>query len=108
MLQFSVGKVLVRDRTRSVAEEVNGARAGDAAFANYVWMAGYTLRMPRRKGEVDAALTPRSASRSRRPSAASVTEGISQTAHQTFRPFRLKTLDGKTRHSTISLTKSHW
>src|SRR5262249_23700443 len=39
MVQFTVGKVLIRDRTKSVAEEVNGVHEGDAAFANYVWQA---------------------------------------------------------------------
>jgi cytochrome oxidase Cu insertion factor (SCO1/SenC/PrrC family) len=85
MLQFSVGKLLVRDRTRSHAEEVNGTRAGDAAFANYVWMAGYTLRMPRKK-DAGEALTQSSASRS---------PNSSQTATGNFKPFNLKTLDGK-------------
>jgi cytochrome oxidase Cu insertion factor (SCO1/SenC/PrrC family) len=85
MLQFSVGKVLVRDRTRSHAEEVNGTRAGDAAFANYVWMGGYTLRMPRKK-DAGEALTQSSASRL--PKA-------SQAAAENFKPFSLKTLDGK-------------
>jgi len=84
MLQFSVGKLLVRDRTRSHAEEVNGVRAGDAAFANYVWMAGYTLRMPQKK-DAGEALTQNSASRLPRPS---------QTASENFKPFSLKTLDG--------------
>jgi cytochrome oxidase Cu insertion factor (SCO1/SenC/PrrC family) len=100
MLQFSVGKVMVRDRTKSVAEEINGAHEGDAAFANYVWMAGYTLRMPRKKdsGEV---LTQSNSSRSpgansSRPSiAAALPEGPSETASTNFKPFTLKTLDGK-------------
>jgi cytochrome oxidase Cu insertion factor (SCO1/SenC/PrrC family) len=84
MLQFSVGKVLIRDRTRSVAEEVNGVHEGDAAFANYVWMAGYTFRVPGRKraGE-EAALRP--ATRAAPPTA--VPDG--------FKPFALKTLDGQ-------------
>jgi cytochrome oxidase Cu insertion factor (SCO1/SenC/PrrC family) len=92
MLQFSVGKVMVRDRTKSVAEEINGVHEGDAAFANYVWMAGYTLRMPRKRdtGEV---LTQSNAAR---PSIAGAPpEGVSQTASDTFKPFNLKTLDGK-------------
>ena len=53
MLQFSVGKVFIRDRTRSVAEEINGAHEGDAAFANYVWMASYTIRVPGRSRGVE-------------------------------------------------------
>ena len=81
MLQFSVGKVLIRDRTKSVAEEVNGVHEGDAAFANYVWMAGYTLRIPgRKRAIVEEAAVPH-------PSANGAPEG--------FKPFMLKTLDGK-------------
>jgi thiol-disulfide isomerase/thioredoxin len=99
MLQFSVGKVMVRDRTKSVAEEINGVHEGDAAFANYVWMAGYTLRMPRKK-DVDEVLTQSNAGRSPRanalhPPLAGTPEGTSQTASNTFKPFSLKTLDGK-------------
>ena len=86
MLQFSVGKVMIRDRTKSVAEEINGVHEGDAAFANYVWMAGYTLRMPRKKS-ADEELTQ---SQSSRPPKANA-----QTTSDTFKPFSLKTLDGK-------------
>ncbi len=53
-VQFSIGKVLIRDRTKSVAEEVNGVHEGDAAFANYVWMAGYTFKMPNKRNAVEA------------------------------------------------------
>ena len=82
MLQFSAGKVLIRDRTRSVPEEINGARAGDAAFANYVWMAGYTLRLPgKHKGE-DEALRRGNVPQSNAAQA------------DNFKPFKLKTLDG--------------
>ncbi len=91
MLQFSVGKVMIRDRTKSVAEEINGVRAGDAAFANYVWMAGYTLRMPGKKSAVEE-----SAAKASHPSIAGVLPaGSSQTAPDTFESFSLKTLDGK-------------
>jgi cytochrome oxidase Cu insertion factor (SCO1/SenC/PrrC family) len=100
MLQFSVGKVMVRDRTKSVAEEINGVHEGDAAFANYVWMAGYTLRMPR-KNDVGEALTQSNASRlpranaSRLPIGGTLPEGTPQTVSNAFKPFTLKTLDGK-------------
>ena len=87
MLQFSVGKVMIRDRTKSVAEEINGVHEGDAAFANYVWMAGYTLRMPRKKS-ADEELTQ---SQSSRPTQ----KQMLRRASDTFRPFSLKTLDGK-------------
>jgi len=100
MLQFSVGKVMIRDRTKSVAEEVNGVHEGDAAFANYVWMAGYTLRMPRKK-DAGEELTQSNSSRLPRanaahpPVAGTLPETASQTASTIFKPFSLKTLDGK-------------
>ncbi|SPF54794.1 conserved hypothetical protein [Candidatus Sulfopaludibacter sp. SbA4] len=81
MLQFSVGKVMIRDRTKSVAEEINGVHEGDAAFANYVWMAGYTLRMPGKKNPAEPLAQSNS---SRLPGAS-----------DTFKPFTLRTLDGK-------------
>jgi cytochrome oxidase Cu insertion factor (SCO1/SenC/PrrC family) len=84
MLQFSVGKVLIRDRTKSVAEEVNRVHEGDSAFANYVWMAAYTLRIPGRKHATEeASFTP--AARAVRPAA----------DPDSFKPFTLKTLDGQ-------------
>jgi hypothetical protein len=82
MLQFSVGKVMIRDRTKSVAEEVNGAHEGDAAFANYVWMAAYTLRIPGKRSREEET------SRLRAPA---------QQDPDKFKPFVLKTLDGKTK-----------
>jgi cytochrome oxidase Cu insertion factor (SCO1/SenC/PrrC family) len=96
MLQFSVGKLMVRDRTKSVAEEINDVHEGDAAFANYVWMAGYTLRMPGKKS-VAEELTQRNPSRLPNANAAQPSIGgkVSQTASDTFKPFSLKTLDGK-------------
>jgi peroxiredoxin len=100
MLQFSVGKVMVRDRTKSVAEEINGVHEGDAAFANYVWMAGYTLRIPGKKSAVEqltqsnSSRLPR-ASASHQPTADALSEGPSARTSDTFKPFTLKTLDGK-------------
>ena len=85
MLQFSVGKVLIRDRTKSVAEEVNGVHEGDAAFANYVWMIGYTLRMPGRKSQVESRIAPGAIPATRTAVA----------DPDTFKPFNLRTLDGK-------------
>ncbi len=81
MLQFSVGKAIFRDRTKSVPEEINGARAGDAAFANYVWMAGYTLRLPKKHAGEEPL------SRLNTPVAKAA-------APDKFKPFKLKTLDG--------------
>jgi cytochrome oxidase Cu insertion factor (SCO1/SenC/PrrC family) len=86
MLQFSVGKVLIRDRTKSVAEEVNGAHEGDAAFANYVWMASYTVRVPGRKraeGLTQAA-----------PASNPTTARVLATG-DAFKSFTLKTVDGQ-------------
>lgn len=97
MLQFSVGKVMIRDRTKSVAEEINGVHEGDAAFANYVWMAGYTLRMAGKKNAVEE-LTQSNSSRanaSHSSIAGARPEGSSQTASDTFKPFSLKTLGGE-------------
>jgi thiol-disulfide isomerase/thioredoxin len=82
MLQFSVGKVLIRDRTKSVAEEVNGVHEGDAAFANYVWMAGYTFKMPNKRNAVEAGTTA--------PTSTAPSGGV-----DTFKPFTLRTLDGQ-------------
>jgi len=100
MLQFSVGKVMIRDRTKSVAEEINGVHEGDAAFANYVWMAGYTLRMPGKKtaaGELTQNNPSRSpkAAEAHPPVAAVLPEPADPSASGTFKAFRLKTLDGK-------------
>lgn len=91
MLQFSVGKVMYRDRERSVAEQVNNSATGDAAFANYVWMAAYTVRMPGRRSspEGDASSAHDVAAVPVRAAAPA------PAAHDTFKPFALKTLDGQ-------------
>jgi len=90
MIQFSVGKVLIRDRTKSVPEQINGVHEGDAAFANYVWMAGYTIKMPGKKSGEEAV----SSNRSKTPAAKTVvSEAVKEP--DTFKPFNLKTLDGK-------------
>jgi hypothetical protein len=39
----SVGKAMYRDRTKSVSDDILGGH-GDAAFANYVWLASYSFR----------------------------------------------------------------
>ena len=94
MLQFSVGKVMIRDRTKSVAEEINGVHEGDAAFANYVWMAGYTLRMPRKK-DAGEELTQSNSSRSPERKRLAPASRRAPKSIDTFKPFTLKTLDGK-------------
>jgi cytochrome oxidase Cu insertion factor (SCO1/SenC/PrrC family) len=90
MFQFSVGKVLIRDRTKSVAEEVNGVHEGDAAFANYVWMASYTIRMPGRRRGVEglAQAVPAAPTTPARP-VRTIAAG------DALKPFSLKTVDGQ-------------
>ncbi len=39
----TIARAIYRDRTRSVPDELTGGH-GDAAFANYVWLASYTFR----------------------------------------------------------------
>ncbi len=92
MIQFSVGKVLIRDRTKSVAEKVNHAHEGDAAFANYVWMAGYTLRIPGKHSGIE-----RESDNDAAPVLPAISAPVTgpDTASEAFKPFHLKTLDGK-------------
>lgn len=94
MLQFSVGKVMIRDRERSVAEQVNGTAAGDAAFANYVWMAGYTLRMPGKRSSSEEVARQNSGGAV--PTAAAHASSAPQelAPMSPFKPFSLKALDG--------------
>ena len=92
MLQFSVGKVMIRDRTKSVAEEVNGVHEGDAAFANYVWMAGYTLKMPNKRNALEA---PQAALSKAPVATAGTVNTVAAKDPDSFKPFNLKTLDGK-------------
>jgi hypothetical protein len=49
MIQASVGKAILRDRTRSVPDRMTGGH-GDAAFADYVWLVSYSLRIPKGGG----------------------------------------------------------
>jgi hypothetical protein len=49
MVQFSVGKAIYRNRTRSVPDKILGTH-GDAAFADYVWLASYSFRLPAKGG----------------------------------------------------------
>jgi len=93
MIQFSVGKLIFRDRTKSVAEEVNHAHEGDAAFANYVWMAGYTMRLPGKKSAEEESL--KTTSPKSRASAPAVAAKEAPAGSGTFKSFNLRTLDGK-------------
>jgi peroxiredoxin len=90
-LQFSLGRLIIRDRTKSVAEKINGTHEGDAAFANYVWMAAYTLRMPGKKhSEESSQAAPKVGG------AAQSTQANFAGVGDIFKPFVLKSLDGKT------------
>jgi hypothetical protein len=42
-ISFTVAKAMYRDRTRSYPDDLTGGH-GDAAFANYVWLASYSYR----------------------------------------------------------------
>jgi len=46
LLSVSIGKAFYRDRTRSVPDVITGGH-GDAAFADYVWLASYSFRYSR-------------------------------------------------------------
>jgi hypothetical protein len=50
ILSLSVGKAIYRDRVRSAPDELTGGH-GDAAFADYVWLASYTFRFGAAKAE---------------------------------------------------------
>ena len=50
MIQASIGKAILRDRTRSVPDRILGTH-GDAAFADYVWLVSYSYRIPKKGGE---------------------------------------------------------
>lgn len=49
IISASVGKAILRDRTRSIPDRITGGH-GDAAFADYVWLASYTFRFNTRSG----------------------------------------------------------
>jgi hypothetical protein len=49
IISASVGKAILRDRTRSIPDRITGGH-GDAAFADYVWLASYTFRFNTRGG----------------------------------------------------------
>ena len=44
LLSITVARALYRDRTRSVPDILTGGH-GDAAFANWIWLANYTFRV---------------------------------------------------------------
>ncbi len=97
-VQFSVGRLIIRDRTKSVAEKINGTHEGDAAFANYVWMAGYTIRMPGKNNHDEFAHKGAAPNANAMASAAHVmpvSAAASAADSSAFKAFNLKTLDGK-------------
>ncbi|MBV8817381.1 MAG: hypothetical protein JO022_03425, partial [Acidobacteriaceae bacterium] len=48
VITMQVGKAILRDRTRSVPDRILGSH-GDAAFADYLWLASYSHRFAGRK-----------------------------------------------------------
>ncbi len=44
MFSITIARAIYRDRTRSVPDDLTGGH-GDAAFANWVWLATYTFRV---------------------------------------------------------------
>jgi hypothetical protein len=49
MFTASVGKAILRDRTRSIPDRITGGH-GDAAFADYLWVASYSYRFGTPRG----------------------------------------------------------
>jgi hypothetical protein len=45
VFSVTIARAIFRDRTRSVPDVLTGGH-GDAAFANWVWLASYTFRVP--------------------------------------------------------------
>jgi hypothetical protein len=45
MFSITIARAIYRDRTKSVPDDLTGGH-GDAAFANWVWLASYTFRLP--------------------------------------------------------------
>lgn len=54
VLTFTIARAIYRDRTRSVPDDLTGGH-GDAAFANWVWLASYSFRAGGRHGESEPA-----------------------------------------------------
>jgi hypothetical protein len=49
LVTFEIGRAIYRDRTRSVPDVISGGH-GDAAFADWVWLASYSFRFGGRHG----------------------------------------------------------
>ena len=70
---FTIARAIYRDRTRSVPDDLTGGH-GDAAFANWVWLASYSFRAGGKHSEEPAsASTPNSPMPAHAASAAAVT-----------------------------------
>ena len=82
MIQANVGIAMYRDRTLSVPDQILGTH-GDAAFADYVWMLNYTLRLPKRHSVDEESL-----------SRANTPPDAKAPANASFKAFNLKSLDG--------------
>jgi hypothetical protein len=54
MFSFTIARAVYRDRTRSVPDDLTGGH-GDAAFANWVWLASYSFRAGKKHEESDSA-----------------------------------------------------
>ncbi|MFY9725858.1 MAG: hypothetical protein WB579_26035 [Bryobacteraceae bacterium] len=52
MISFTIARAIYRDRTRSVPDDLTGGH-GDAAFANWVWLASYSFRAGGRHQEIE-------------------------------------------------------
>jgi hypothetical protein len=54
VFSITIARAIYRDRTRSVPDILTGGH-GDAAFANWVWLANYTFRVRRDQPHLDQA-----------------------------------------------------
>lgn len=57
MFSFTIARAIYRDRTRSVPDILTGGH-GDAAFANWVWLANYTFRVKHLDHGLSSHATP--------------------------------------------------
>jgi hypothetical protein len=57
VLTLTIARAIYRDRTRSVPDDLTGGH-GDAAFANWVWLASYSFRAGGRHEESEPSAHP--------------------------------------------------
>jgi len=72
MLSFTIARAIYRDRTKSVPDDLTGGH-GDAAFANWVWLASYSFRAGGKHVETEPPSASNSAMPTHATSAAVVT-----------------------------------